>query len=831
MDSMSQKGIQISDYCPKMKYCEEGAHVMCMYYNPDKIMGPRCSRPKNVSITPELANKLLEVSNAVRSKIALGKEKGKGGDYLPRGYGVFRLQWDNELATFAQVLANQCVLRHDMCRATKKFSDPGQTAGLVRFSYPDWFPVSKAGHFTKPGLSPSKLLYAITQTLKSWYGQKGAVTANMITSYPDWTLKPNSQGGRLYLEMIYGPATHMGCGVSAYTEYAYYDNNAALNYNSVQVICNYSARPHKGGSVYNITPPAASGFTIRCGCPVGSDEDADCLCYDKPKRGLPPPKIKTCSKKDLNCNPSVVLLPIFTVEDAPSEKIIDAQENEDIMEPQEDSMDIFNFEESGYNNISTKEPPVHELLNEITKTRPNLKHTGRASNKVISVKNRYFPKKSIVPEHQYLRQQSTRPVLGHVANKKSSIFLRTNIFESPVIKKKKSMEILRDIKKDVAPRKDFSKVKNLLKIYMKDKQNKVRVTSAQKTRLIPEKNNESILTQATTESFLNTAEEKVINYDHYLKENFHSNISNEAPPPKELNIKNSQEDGDKKLMNLLDKLEQEIKHIELHGDKKEMFDAKIRKIYYTVVRKPIDLISNHLNILESVTVSTPDYEAADHILKHEISYDKEIIKNNKDNKMYKDVEENETRVVNSKLKIHDHLNKVENNLRPISRTLSRNSLISNHNQDNRDHRNLRKENGYDIPSKHSEDIRRDNQIHNDIEEINRHRYNDKDGIRSVYSKFDKNTNHLYKDENLQNGDNNVIDDVLGPERRQYYQDKLDNLARKLQHTRNYRHRNVDNDHYIRRMRPTNHDNMHTRRSRTQIEPLYVPDRARFLHGF
>lgn len=36
--------------------------------------------------------------------------------------------------------------------------------------------------------------------------------------------------------MIYGSATHIGCGISAYTEYAFYDNNAALNYN----VCIYT---------------------------------------------------------------------------------------------------------------------------------------------------------------------------------------------------------------------------------------------------------------------------------------------------------------------------------------------------------------------------------------------------------------------------------------------------------------------------------------------------------------------------------------------------------------------------------------------------------------
>lgn len=40
-----------------------------------------------------------------------------------------------------------------------------------------------------------------------------------------------SSAGKVYLEMIYHKATHMGCGIIGYTEYAYHDNNADVIYN------------------------------------------------------------------------------------------------------------------------------------------------------------------------------------------------------------------------------------------------------------------------------------------------------------------------------------------------------------------------------------------------------------------------------------------------------------------------------------------------------------------------------------------------------------------------------------------------------------------------
>ncbi|XP_059050496.1 uncharacterized protein LOC131845448 [Achroia grisella] len=834
IDSLSQKGIHITDYCPKMKYCEEGAHVMCMYYNPNKIMGPRCSRPKNVSITPELANKLLEVSNAVRSKIALGKEKGKDGDYLPRGYGIFRLQWDNELATFAQVLANQCVLRHDMCRATKRFSDPGQTAGLVRFSYPDWYPVSKAGHFTKPGLSPSKLLYAITQALKSWYGQKVAVTPNMITSYPDWALKPNKQGGRLYLEMIYGPATHMGCGISAYTEYAFYDNNAALNYNSVQIICNYSARPRKGGSVYNTTVPIASGFTGRCGCPRGSVEDGDCLCYDKPQKDISPRKLMTCSDDDMNCNPSVVLLPIFTMEDAPSQKLINSQENEGSTTIRENSMDIFDFEETAFPNVSTKKPHIENILNEIINSPlPKLTMPSRPLKRMADVKNRHFSKKSIIPDHQYLRKQSPQLFSSHAPNKKSSIFSRTTIFELPRLKEEPQLKVSKDFKKDVAPRKDFTKVRNLVKIYMKDRKHKTEinhdgsVANEQNIRHSKPDFHEPILRiPVTTISFMNTAEEKVMHDYQYKIKNATSGDSTD-----QFNMISSNEDSDKKLITLLDKLEQEVKHVQWHGEKKDMFDAKIRKIYDNIIRNPINLMSKDDVFLELGTLGN---QTSNNLFHSNVSHDREtMLEHNIDNDINKNFEEINSRYLKTNLKTYKTLNEVNHNMRPITSTLNHISLPL-HKKIDVEYENLRKGYDYDITKQQPfADIPRDNhQSYNGVEEVNRNKYKDIYATRNIYNR--NIAKQFYDHEISRNQNHKEYDDLLGPERIQYYQDKLDNLERKLQYTRKLKHQNLYSDtaQHVRRIRPTTHDTntIHSRR-RTLVEPLYVPDRARFLHGF
>ncbi|KAF9799422.1 hypothetical protein SFRURICE_003119 [Spodoptera frugiperda] len=55
--------------------------------------------------------------------------------------------------------------------------------------------------------------------------------------------------------------------------------------NSIFTVCNYSAKPQIGRSVYNMDPPApGQGYSPKCGCPPGSEEDEDCLCNLLPRK-------------------------------------------------------------------------------------------------------------------------------------------------------------------------------------------------------------------------------------------------------------------------------------------------------------------------------------------------------------------------------------------------------------------------------------------------------------------------------------------------------------------------------------------------------------------
>lgn len=74
-------------------------------------------------------------------------------------------------------------------------------------------------------------------------------------------------------------------------------------------------------------------------------------------------------------------------------------------------------------------------------------------------------------------------------------------------------------------------------------------------------------------------------YNKFIKNKFRYFKESKELKDFQTDIRNLEEETDNKLMNLLDTLEQEVKHIELDGSKKQLFDAKLRKIYGSLVSK------------------------------------------------------------------------------------------------------------------------------------------------------------------------------------------------------------------------------------------------------
>ncbi|XP_045506583.1 uncharacterized protein LOC123702822 isoform X2 [Colias croceus] len=716
----------LDDYCPKTEHCEEGTHVMCMYYNPKTIMGPQCHKSKDIHISPDDAMQFVDLANVVRGHIAKGEEIGKDGVKLPRAYGMFKVEWDEELATFAQVLANQCILRHDMCRASKRFPEPGQTAGIVRFTFPDWYSLYDAENSTA-GLTNDKLVYGVQHIFQTWYALKEYVSPDMIRKYPDWAVDTDKAAGRLYLEMINGKSTRIGCGLSAYAAYAYHANNADLTYNNIQIICNYSTRSRPGEEVYNMKPPTSNdiGYTLRCGCPVGYDEDPNCLCYPS-NRGNP----ELCENDQ--CKPSVVLLPIFTVEDAPEDKMIHSNKmvaNNTIRLT--DSFEIFDHFDKFTKKPFLHSTQHHNIIYHEDPTRKNQRK--RVEHKHTSVGRRYF--NGQLKSAPY--RDTPAKIISSPSHKKKhrsgqSIFSRTAIFELPnrklITKTTKTPQLIR---KDVVPRKDFTNVRKLVTTYLNRRRaNGKDLLSKSLNKEIKHLFNDSSLEEheKATESILKTTI-SIINFNQYKKDKTYdySNVSINSA------FKVNHDNGeDKNVLNLINDLKTEVKHIHFDKKEKEIFDAKLRQLYDTLAINAEDKLNTDLNSRNS-SIKNGKYRTFNDIKTDHL---KDNIKKNP----------------------NDHFDR-----------LFHKKFMHEYSTDNI---------GNENDLKHMKDGKPNE---NKLSKIYGIRRRNKDFYRRTGNGDVRNNYYLRKDN---------FDEGLSTDRRRYYQEKLDNLERKLKNLRDYKRKNI-----------------------------------------
>ncbi|XP_073963146.1 uncharacterized protein isoform X2 [Choristoneura fumiferana] len=851
-DRANQNAIYIKDYCPKMEHCPEGTHVLCMYHDAVNVMGPRCNNGQNITMTEQFKDMLLDMINEIRSSAAKGNEVGKDGQLLPRAYGMHRLEWDMELATFAQIWANQCTLNHDLCRATKKFPNPGQVAGIIRFTYPGWEilndPVPDRARRTEEdhNVSQASVLYALNKTIKNSYDRKDLVTRDMILHYPDMVAEKELFKARVYLTMIHGFSTHIGCGISSYIAYHGFIS-APVIFNAVELVCNFSGQPEEGKKVFETEP--LPGGTMTCGCPPGFDEDSDCLCVKSERRNE-----KTCNLGDGRCEPAVVLLPIITVEDAPPEKLFHAGSGNITGIRRDNSFEIFNIVHPQANYFySTVKPAFLVQSSSVIASPPRInmsparmnmsparmnmsparmnmsparmnmsparmnmsppridlpqsrlnmassqlnKRIGAMdNNRFKGVRKRYFNKKAVIPGKSYQAGVSPERRAGHVQQnrispfvKKESIFTRATKFQLPAQNSDRRAISTNNsqrwkpnaIKKDVTPRKDFSKVQGLMSAYLNKKfgDNAIKPVSFIVTTAKYEKHVENLLASV------------VPRHQKFGIQNF-----NGTSLFKKFDIKNSNEETDTKLLSLLDNLEQEVRHIDLKKNVKEMFDAKIRQIYGNVLGDP-DLLNN-----------TP-MEVVDELLAK--------IERKTNSPLYG---EGDHRNIDTPIRNFE-------SGRPLKR--SQNSIVQ-YEKPNYEHYRSK----YSIFNKNDRDTsygmdpgkdetQRDVKTDNSFKENSY--YNNYANGQDKYKNLErmKTRNYYLNDE----------EDPLGTDRRKFYQEKLDKLERRLQNVRGgYRRQNEikDNSRLVRpvlnprkdlEQRPVNHP-----------QNFYLPDRAKFLHGF
>ncbi|XP_061723427.1 uncharacterized protein LOC133529673 [Cydia pomonella] len=347
-----------TQYCQKTGDCETGTHVMCMYYKTGMVMGPQCENGKMFRLNQEIRNFIIEELAKIRDDVIEGTARGREDVELPRAYDLRRrLQWDFELAFFAQIWANQCQHALDFCRSTLTFDNPEQFVGIDTFTHPEWRSISRnerVRDMENYCLTTSKVKDAI-KAIIALLEERGRVqtTADMIEVY---------RGGprNTYLNMLYHNTTHIGCGMSHYLGYQRLDEPRKHDVFVLQLVCNLSHRPIVGEMIYNTTRPQdfvepTTPTPTEPTVPTPSD----------PAIISPPTTDANSNSKSGNIpgmrklvpggrGPGVLIMPIITVEDAPPELI---QQRNFALRRSSGSVSQSNYNKFGNNNQQTKIAP------------------------------------------------------------------------------------------------------------------------------------------------------------------------------------------------------------------------------------------------------------------------------------------------------------------------------------------------------------------------------------------------------------------------------------------------------------------------------------------
>lgn len=121
--SLLPKAVVNVDYCRYNKFCPNSSqHIACTY--PRSSLAPNCPPAGEITFTDfsqKRINLVLDTHNSYRNIVAAGLLEG-----YPRAAKMLTLHWEDELAYFSEANTRQCVMKHDKCRNSSKYSYVGQ---------------------------------------------------------------------------------------------------------------------------------------------------------------------------------------------------------------------------------------------------------------------------------------------------------------------------------------------------------------------------------------------------------------------------------------------------------------------------------------------------------------------------------------------------------------------------------------------------------------------------------------------------------------------------------------------------------------------------------
>ena len=185
--------------CPNQpKYCKLGNdNTMCKYCG----IGSTCNHQViNNEMTEAMKQEILDKHNELRAKVANGQEAGQ-----PSATNMKKLIWDDELASNAQLWADQCPDGHDSNRQTIKYS------GYIGQNMADSWS------------SRNNMYWGLGKKVQNWYDEVKDWSAANVGAF--------SQAGATgitghYTQVVWAETQYVGCGVIYYKDQA----NWAKNY-------------------------------------------------------------------------------------------------------------------------------------------------------------------------------------------------------------------------------------------------------------------------------------------------------------------------------------------------------------------------------------------------------------------------------------------------------------------------------------------------------------------------------------------------------------------------------------------------------------------------
>lgn len=210
------------------RYCDGKEHIGC---KPNSFpYNLKVNDLKLVKVTPELKNLIVDTHNKYRNQVAIGDLKG----YEPAAQ-MNLVQWDEDLAETAELMAEHGTYKHDQCRATETSGKAGQNIGYSR---------------STEKLNETKV---VETRMRKWF-EEYKLNPEVVKRYF------RGSGAGHFTAMVRDKTSLIGCAASSFN----YEFGGRLRYQII-VACNYQTTNILNAPTYT---PGKSCSQCPSGCSI-----------------------------------------------------------------------------------------------------------------------------------------------------------------------------------------------------------------------------------------------------------------------------------------------------------------------------------------------------------------------------------------------------------------------------------------------------------------------------------------------------------------------------------------------------------------------------------